>query len=180
MRSRSEGRAAEGRTGPVAAEAGPRHAPDEHDEARRSSHAGGGGPAAALARRARTIQASPRMVAQRERLERTTGSGDAARGGLPDGLRRGMEALSGEDLSDVRVHRGSSRPARLGAHAFAQGSDIHLAPGQERHLPHEAWHVVQQRQGRVPATGRVAGVAVNDDAALEREADRMGSRASSG
>ena len=26
--------------------------------------------------------------------------------------------------------------------------DIHLGPGQEKHLPHEAWHVVQQKQGQ--------------------------------
>ncbi|MEL6127089.1 MAG: DUF4157 domain-containing protein, partial [Pseudomonadota bacterium] len=36
--------------------------------------------------------------------------------------------------------------------AYAQGSNIHLGPGQDQHLPHEAWHVVQQRQGRVPTT----------------------------
>jgi hypothetical protein len=27
-------------------------------------------------------------------------------------------------------------------------------PGQEQHLPHEAWHVVQQKQGRVKPTGQ--------------------------
>ncbi|WP_204278956.1 hypothetical protein, partial [Klebsiella aerogenes] len=59
----------------------------------------------------------------------------------------------------------------------AQGTDIHLAPGQERHLPHEAWHVVQQRSGRVRPTMRLGGTAINDDAGLEAEADRMGTRA---
>ena len=39
---------------------------------------------------------------------------------------------------------GASQPAQLQAHAYAQGSNIFIAPGQERHLPHEAWHVVQQ------------------------------------
>lgn len=34
--------------------------------------------------------------------------------------------------------------ANLQAHAYAQGAGIHLAPGQEQHVPHEAWHVVQQ------------------------------------
>jgi hypothetical protein len=65
----------------------------------------------------------------------------------------------------------------VGALAYAQGNDIHLGPGQERHLPHEAWHVVQQRQGRVQPTTSVAGVAVNDDPALEHEADTMGGKA---
>ena len=99
-------------------------------------------------------------------------------GGLPGPLRAGMEALSGVDLSHVRVHRNSSQPAQLNALAYAQGNDIHLGPGQERHLPHEAWHVVQQAQSRVNPTLRTAGgVAVNDDRSLEREADVMGERA---
>lgn len=82
------------------------------------------------------------------------------------------------DLSDVQVHRNSAQPAQLNAHAFAQGNQIHLAPGQEQHLPHEAWHVVQQRQGRVKPTMQMkGGVAVNDDQSLEREADAMGAKA---
>jgi hypothetical protein len=26
-------------------------------------------------------------------------------------------------------------------------ADIHIGPGQEKHLAHEAWHTVQQKQG---------------------------------
>lgn len=63
------------------------------------------------------------------------------------------------------------------AHAYAQGSDIHLASGQEKHLPHELGHVVQQAQGRVAPTTSVAGMAVNDNPALEHEADVMGAKA---
>jgi hypothetical protein len=100
------------------------------------------------------------------------------RTGLPDGLRSGIEALSGLSMDHVRVHYNSAQPAQLNALAYAQGSDIHLAPGQEQHLPHEAWHVVQQAQGRVRPTRQMkSGVPVNDDAALEREADVMGARA---
>jgi hypothetical protein len=102
----------------------------------------------------------------------------APRDGLPANLKTGMEALSGIALDDVRVHRNSAKPAQLYAHAYAQGSDIHLAPGQEQHLPHEAWHVVQQKQGRVRATAQLKGkTAINDDPALEHEADVMGTRA---
>jgi len=102
----------------------------------------------------------------------------ANRTGLPGRLKRGIEALSGLSLDDVRVHRNSARPAQLQALAYTQGSDIHVAPGQEAHLPHEAWHVVQQKQGRVRPTLQMKGVEINDDAALEREADLMGARAS--
>lgn len=100
------------------------------------------------------------------------------RTGLPDALRDGVESLSGHTLDDVVVHRNSDQPAQIRAHAYAQGSDIHLAPGQDRHLPHEAWHVVQQKQGRVQPTMQLqTGVAINDDAGLEAEADVMGRKA---
>jgi hypothetical protein len=81
------------------------------------------------------------------------------------------------DTSSVRVHRNSSKPAQLSARAYAQGSDIYLGPGQDKHLPHEAWHVVQQAQGRVAATAQMASIGVNSDARLEREADAMGAQA---
>ena len=97
------------------------------------------------------------------------------RTGLGTELKRGVEALSGLSLDHVSVTRLSPEPARYGALAFAQGARIHLAPGQERHLPHEAWHVVQQAQGRVPATRQLrGGTPANDDRGLEREADLMG------
>ena len=100
------------------------------------------------------------------------------RTGMPDGLKAGIESLSGMDLSDVRVNFNSDRPTQLSALACAQGNDIHLAPGQEKHLPHEAWHVVQQRQGRVEPTLQLKdGVQINDDQGLEREADVMGAKA---
>ena len=97
--------------------------------------------------------------------------------GLPPALAAGVQRLSGADMSDVRVHAGSPQPAQVGALAYAQGNDIHLASGQERHLPHEAWHVAQQKAGRVQPTVQAAGVPINDSPALEAEADRMGARA---
>jgi hypothetical protein len=96
--------------------------------------------------------------------------------GLPDNLKAGVEALSGFSLSDVRVHYNSPQPAQLHALAYAQGSDIHVAPAQERHLPHEAWHVVQQKQGRVKPTLQAKGVPINDDAGLEGEAEAVANR----
>jgi len=98
--------------------------------------------------------------------------------GLPDNLKSGIENLSGISMDDVKVHRNSDKPAQLNAHAYAQGTDIHLGTGQEKHLPHEAWHVVQQKQGRVQPTKQLKGkVNVNDDSKLEKEADIMGNRA---
>lgn len=97
---------------------------------------------------------------------------------LPHQLKAGIERLSGMTMDHVGVHFNSAQPAQLGALAYAQGKDIHVARGQEGHLAHEAWHVVQQAQGRVRPTMQMRGdVPVNDDAGLEREADVMGARA---
>lgn len=97
---------------------------------------------------------------------------------LPDNVKQGVESLSGISMDDVKVHYNSAKPAQLNAHAYAQGTDIHIASGQEKHLPHEAWHVVQQKQGRVrPTTMMKAKVPINDDQVLEKEADEMGARA---
>ena len=98
------------------------------------------------------------------------------RTGLPDQLKAGIETLSGLSLDNVRVHRNSPRPAALDALAYAQGTDIHVGPGQERLLPHEAWHVVQQVQGRVRPTFQLNGEEINDDHGLEHEADVMGAK----
>ena len=98
--------------------------------------------------------------------------------GMPTHLKSGIESLSGYSMSDVKVHYNSDKPKQLQAHAYAQGTDIHIAPGQEKHLPHEAWHVAQQKQGRVQATRQMkAGTPINDDTVLENEADTMGAKA---
>jgi hypothetical protein len=98
--------------------------------------------------------------------------------GLPNDLKTGVEQLSGVSLDDVKVNYNSDKPAQLSAHAYAQGTDIHVASGQEKHLPHEAWHVTQQKKGRVqPTTQLMGSVPVNDDKKLETEADVMGARA---
>ena len=97
--------------------------------------------------------------------------------GMPDNIKSGVENLSGISMDDVKVHYNSPKPASVQALAYTQGSDIHVGPGQEKHLAHEAWHVAQQKQGRVRPTVRIAGAQVNDDKGLEHEADVMGHKA---
>lgn len=127
------------------------------------------------------VAQSPRVVMQRKAMGDGFGGASApvggGSGGLPGNLTRGIAALSGMDVSDVSVFRNSSKPAQFKALAFAQDNAIHLGPGQEKHLPHEAWHIVQQRQGRVKADMQMKGGAVNTNAALEREADIKGAEA---
>lgn len=96
--------------------------------------------------------------------------------GLPDNIKTGIENLSGYSMNGVKVHYNSDKPAQLNALAYAQGTEIHVAPGQEKHLAHEAWHVVQQMQGRVQPTKQLKGLDVNDCAGLESEADMMGDK----
>lgn len=97
--------------------------------------------------------------------------------GMSDNLKAGIEDLSGFAMDDVRVHYNSPEPATVQALAYTQGPDIYVAPGQEQHLPHEAWHVAQQMAGRVEPTTEVSGLPVNDCIELEHEADVMGARA---
>ena len=108
-------------------------------------------------------------TAQLEKKENLTG--------MPDNLKEGIESLSGFSMDDVRVHYNSSKPATVQALAYTQGTDIHVAPGQEKHLPHEAWHVAQQMAGRVSPTTNINGLPVNDNEELEHEADVMGEKA---
>ena len=91
--------------------------------------------------------------------------------GIPDELKAKYEQRSGVSMDDVSVHYNSDKPVQYGALAYTQGNDVYLGPGQEKHLGHELGHVIQQKQGRVPITGSVGGAPLNDDPALEQEAD---------
>ncbi|OJJ18858.1 hypothetical protein BKI52_25130 [marine bacterium AO1-C] len=95
---------------------------------------------------------------------------------LPNNLKTKMEHLGGVDLSDVKVNYNSANPQKIGALAYTKGNQIEIGPGQEKHLPHETWHAVQQKQGRVQPTIQAKGLAVNNDSVLEKEADLMGNR----
>lgn len=93
--------------------------------------------------------------------------------GIPDKLKTWMENKSGYKLDEVRVHYDSPKPAEMGALAYAQGLDVYIGPGQDKHLAHELWHVIQQMEGRVQATVQMkGGEDKNDNKGLEKEANR--------
>jgi len=146
-----------------------RSTPPSALQAKRSAHAGAGPLQDAL-------NAKPSVQTQLQ-LDGTLNRRSENRTGIPDHIKSGIESLSGVSLDSVRVHYNSPTPAQLHAHAYTQENDIHLAAGQSKHLAHEAWHVVQQKQGRVDPTMQMRGVDINDDPGLEREADVMGRRA---
>ena len=90
--------------------------------------------------------------------------------GIPNDLKQRYEERSGFSFDDVRVHYNSDKPAKLQALAYAQGNQVYMGPGQEKHLEHELGHVVQQKQGIVRPTTVVEGLPVNDDLELESDA----------
>lgn len=99
-----------------------------------------------------------------------------------------MEHALSWDFSQIRIFPNSAVAASYGAQACAVGDELHFASGRyepAEHsglalIGHELAHVVQQRQGRVPATGELNGALVNDSPALEREADQAGEQAARG
>lgn len=105
---------------------------------------------------------------------------------LPLEVQAKMETALGADFSDVAIHPNSANATRAGALAYAQGTDIHFAPGQydpysrkgQQMIGHELAHVMQQKAGRVVPTGRTSsGALLNDSPSLESEADAMGEKA---
>lgn len=83
------------------------------------------------------------------------------------------------ELGNVQAHTGEEATtacAEMGASAYATGASIAFGgPPDVRTAAHEAAHVVQQRQGRVPA----GGVGAAGDP-LEREADAVANRVMAG
>lgn len=95
--------------------------------------------------------------------------------GIPMQLKNRIEQSTGMSLNDVHVHYNSDLPMKLDALAYTKGNQVEIAPGQERHLPHELGHVVQQKLGIVRANAmHSSGVPLNTDVRLERQADAIG------
>ena len=122
-------------------------------------------------------------------LQRTAGNqavGRALSGGrVPSELAAAFDA----DFSDVRVHTDSAAARDIGARAFAQGAELHFAPGEYRPseaagmelIAHELAHVVQQREGRAaPGVKLPAGGWADVSPALEAEAWQQARRAVDG
>ena len=95
----------------------------------------------------------------------------------PEGkLIRATQEISQSPLAPKIVYN-SPEPEKINAHAFTQGDTIHVGRGQEKHLPHELGHVVQQAiPDYVRPTMQFNGVNINDNLALESEADTLGER----
>ncbi len=126
-----------------------------------------------------------RPIQKKSSRTRTMQRQSATSAQLPTLVQSKMEGAMGADFSGVNIHTESQQASNVGALAFAQGNDVHFAPGQydpqstsgQELIGHELAHVVQQREGRVQPTTQAKGVPVNDDKGLEAEADSMGQKA---
>jgi hypothetical protein len=108
-------------------------------------------------------------------------------GNIPENIKNEMEYSFNSDFSDVVLKDNSTDAKNLNAIAFAQGNEIHFASSFNPHsnqskeiLGHELAHVVQQRSGIVNATHQEQGFNINDNHALENEADTAGKKAANG
>lgn len=108
---------------------------------------------------------------------------------LPDKLQSNMESSLGHDFSNVGIHTNSQQAVQMNARAFTQNEQVHFAPGEfnpnsskgQNLIGHEFTHVAQQRAGVVKPTKVLQkGVAINDNAGLENEADNFGRKAVKG
>ncbi len=103
---------------------------------------------------------------------------------MPKVVQQKMEVAFDTDFSDVRIHEGKEAES-IGANAYTQGTNIHFAQGKyepnnflgQSLLGHELSHVVQQRLGRV---SRPINHLINQNLALETEAENQGIRAAQG
>lgn len=130
------------------------------------------------------IQARAEAAPSAPVTERASGGGSGTP--LHEGVRNKLEGAFGADLSSVRVHQDASADA-MGALAYTQGEDVHFGNGQydpessagQELIGHELTHVLQQRAGRV-SIPQGKGLPINDDPALETEADVLGAQAARG
>ncbi len=136
--------------------------------------------APARSARAAAPQQAPHRTAHAAPHALRLGAGER----LPADVRDYFEPRFEADFSDVRLHRGAAgaaAAAALHAEAFTHGTHIAMGPGRfapstsagRQLLGHELAHVVQQRRGGSPSSGRA-------DAATEHDASRAGLAAASG
>ena len=104
---------------------------------------------------------------------------------LPAQLKENMEHSLGGDFSNTEIYANSSKASKMGALAYAQGNEIHFAPGKydpesqrgKELIGHELTHIVQQKKGVVQKTKNDRGMNVNSEFKLEKEADDLGKKA---
>lgn len=71
------------------------------------------------------------MYKYNKKQDEITDTSEKGKTGIPSVMKKSFEQSSGFSFDDVRVHYSSEKPAQLHAHAYTQGNDVFVAPGQE-------------------------------------------------
>lgn len=87
-----------------------------------------------------------------------------------------------DNAQNINIISKSNHPKNINAKAFTQGNNIHFAPNQfkpntsegQKLIGHEVAHVIQQKNKLVSSKKSLNGYNINDDPALENEADQKG------
>ena len=141
-----------------------------------------GGSCAAKVDEGETEVTSPVAGRQVAQVMEQSGAGSA----VPRDLQRLVGRVTGDRLTDVRVHNDASAHAAadlLNARAFTVGRSIYFAPGEyapgtaagRRLLAHELAHTVQQRGAEVPSLDalRVSGKSDIEESHADGVADAV-------
>lgn len=95
------------------------------------------------------INNTPYVTAQRQRIDNLIGG--SVHQLTAEQHQNGIESLPELSMDNVKPHDDSAKSAQLRTSTYTQGADIHTGPGQEKHLPHEDWQLVQQMKSTKPA-----------------------------
>lgn len=91
---------------------------------------------------------------------------------IPISIKSELEKSSGISLDNVKVNYNSSLPQSVGALAITKGTNIDIAPNQEKHLKHELGHAIDYLSGgNQSPTLQYASVKIDDSQASEKRAD---------
>lgn len=107
---------------------------------------------------------------------------------LPADFQAKAEHTLGTDLSNEKIVKDSKVAEQAGAKAVNMGGETHFAPGQfdldskkgQELAMHEFAHKKQKEDGLVKQTGEINGMPLNDDPALEADADAKAAKAVNG
>lgn len=109
---------------------------------------------------------------KQDRLENEVIKKTSNQTNIPISIKSELEESSGVSLDNVRVKYNSSLPKSVGALATTKGTNIDIAPNQEKHLKHELGHAIDYLAGgNQQQTMKYSGEAIDSSQASEKRAD---------
>ena len=90
---------------------------------------------------------------------------------VADRIRSNAEEQAQIDLSRIAISYNSPQPEKMHANAFLQNHHIYIKDQNPATLAHEFGHIIQRSHNTIPVSQRQLGKSVNQNHALEKEAD---------